>query len=150
MKTIKFIPLMVFVLMAMPIERQSHEKEKSMETDSIVLTIEGGRTFTATLADNSSANALKELLTKGNIAVEMEDYGNMEKVGPIGTSLPRNDRQTTTGPGDIILYQGKYLVIYYDTNSWNFTRLGKIDNVTQAVLKSALGEGGVRVTLSLE
>ena len=99
---------------------------------------------------------------KGNIAVEMEDYGNMEKVGPIGTSLPRNDRQTTTGPGDIILYQGKYLVIYYDTNSWNFmviyydtnswnfTRLGKIDNVTQAVLKSALGEGGVRVTLSLE
>ena len=87
---------------------------------------------------------------KGNITVEMEDYGNMEKAGPIGTSLPRNDRQTTTGPGDIILYQGKYLVIYYDTNSWNFTRLGKIDNVTQAVLKSALGEGGVRVTLSLE
>ena len=150
MKTIKFIPLMVFVLMAMPTEGQSHEKEKSMKTDSIVLTIEGGRTFTATLADNSSANALKELLAKGNIAVEMEDYGNMEKVGPIGTSLPRNDRQTTTGPGDIILYQGKYLVIYYDTNSWNFTRLGKIDNVTQAELKSALGEGGVKVTLSLE
>lgn len=150
MKTIKFIPLLVFVLMAMPIEGQSHEKEKNMKTDSIVLTIEGGRMFTATLADNSSANALKELLAKGNITVEMEDYGNMEKVGPIGTSLPRNDRQTTTGPGDIILYQGKYLVIYYDTNSWNFTRLGKIDNVTQAVLKSALGEGGVRVTLSLE
>ena len=113
MKTIKFIPLMVFVLMAMPTEGQSHEKEKSMKTDSIVLTIEGGRTgqshekeksmktdsivltieggrtFTATLADNSSANALKELLAKGNITVEMEDYGNMEKVGPIGTSLPR-------------------------------------------------------------
>ena len=90
MKTIKFIPLMVFVLMAMPTEGQSHEKEKSMKTDSIVLTIEGGRTFTATLADNSSANALKELLTKGNIAVEMEDYGNMEKAGPIRLSLPQS------------------------------------------------------------
>ena len=118
--------------------------------NSIRLTLENGTAFTVTLADNSSAEALKNLLAEGGLTIEMSDYGNMEKVGPIGTSLPRNDRQTTTGPGDIILYQGKYLVIYYDTNSWNFTRLGKIDNVTQAVLKSALGEGGVRVTLSLE
>lgn len=74
----------------------------------------------------------------------------MEKVGPLGTSLPRNDRQTTTGPGDLILYQGKYLVIYYAANSWSLTRLGKIDSVSGSELKAALGEGDVTVTLSLE
>lgn len=121
-----------------------------MKTDSIVLTIEGCRTFTATLAENSSAEALKALLAEDDLAIEMSDYGNMEKVGPIGQSLPRNDEHITTSPGDLILYQGINLVIYYATNTYNFTRLGKIDNVTQAVLKSALGEGGVRVTLSLE
>lgn len=121
-----------------------------METNSIKLTIRGGETFTATLVDNSSTRALKEQLAKGDITVEMEDYADMEKVGSLGISLPRNDCRTTTGPGDLILYQGHNLVIYYDTNSWNFTRLGKIDNVDGAQLKSALGEGGVTVTLSLD
>ena len=121
-----------------------------MENNTIRLTVEGGKTFIATLADNSSAKALQELLAKGNVTVKMEDYGNMEKVGPLGTALPRNDRPTTTEPGDLILYQGKYLVIYYATNSWNFTRLGKIDHVSGNELKTALGEGDVTVTLSLE
>ena len=121
-----------------------------MKESTIKLRIEGGRTFTATLVNNSSAKALKKLLAQGDITVRMEDYASMEKVGSLGASLPRNDAPTTTAPGDLILYQGHNLVIYYDTNSWNFTRLGKIDNVTQAELKSALGEGGVRVTLSLE
>lgn len=80
----------------------------------------------------------------------MSDYGNMEKVGPIGQSLPRNDQQTTTGPGDVILYQGNSLVIYYDTNSWNFTRIGKIENVTREELLSALGSGSVSVTFFLD
>lgn len=127
-----------------------NQNKTNMESNTIKLTIEGGRTFTATLVDNSSTRALKEQLAKGNITVEMEDYANMEKVGSLGIRLPRNDKQTTTGPGDIILYQGHNLVIYYDTNSWNFTRLGKIDNATQAELKAALGKGDVKVTLSLE
>lgn len=121
---------------------------KKMNT--IKLTIEGGKTFTATLEDNSSTQVLKEQLVKGDIIVEMEDYASMEKVGSLGIRLPRNDRQTTTGPGDLILYQGHNFVIYYDTNSWSFTRLGKIDNATQAELKAALGKGDVRVTLSLD
>ncbi len=119
------------------------------QQEVITLTVEGGKTFTATLVDNSSAEALKALLAKGDITVKMEDYANMEKVGPLGTSLPRNDKQITTGPGDIILYQGKYLVIYYATNSWSLTRLGKINNVSGSELKSALGKGDVTVTLSL-
>lgn len=120
------------------------------EMNTIKLTIEGGQTFTATLVDNSSTQALKEQLAKGDITIEMEDYAHMEKVGSLGIRLPRNDRQTTTAPGDLILYQGHNLVIYYDTNSWNFTRLGKIDNASQAELKAALGKGDVRVTLSLK
>ena len=127
-----------------------NQTNADMENNKIRLTVEGCRTFTATLVDNTSAQALVEQLAKGDITVEMEDYADMEKVGTLGISLPRNDRQTTTGPGDLILYQGHNFVIYYDTNSWNFTRLGKIDNISQTELKAALGEGDVRVTLSLE
>ncbi|MCC8159917.1 MAG: hypothetical protein LIO53_01115 [Oscillospiraceae bacterium] len=106
-------------------------------------------TFTATLADNSSAAAFVELLKDGDITIEMSDYGNFEKVGSLGTTLPRNDEQITTEAGDLILYQGNSITIYYDTNSWNFTRLGKIENVTGEELKAALGSGDVTVTFSL-
>ena len=109
----------------------------------------GDTIFTATLANNSSAEALKKMLANGPITIDMRDYANMEKVGSLGESLPRNDEQITTEPGDIILYQGNALVIYYAPNSWSFTRLGKIDNVTQEQLKAALGTGDVKVTLSL-
>lgn len=110
----------------------------------------GDHTFTAVLADNSSAEALKELLAEGPLTIDMSDYASMEKVGPIGTSLPTNDEQISTGAGDIILYQGNSLVIYYDTNSWNFTRIGKIEDVTQEELLEALGNGDVTVTFSLD
>lgn len=111
-----------------------------------------GKSFTATLVENSSTEALKARLSQGNISIQMNDYGNMEKVGSLGFSLPRNDQQTTTGPGDLILYQGNSFVIYYDTNSWNFTRLGKIDGVStrEQVLDLLDGKGGTTVTLSLE
>lgn len=103
-----------------------------------------------TSEDNSSAQALRDLLKEGPLTIDMSDYGNMEKVGPIGTSLPTNNEQITTEAGDIILYQGSNLVIYYDTNSWNFTRLGKIKDVTREKLLEVFGSGDVTVTLSLE
>ena len=112
------------------------------------LTINSQTELTATMVDNSSVEALIELLKKNPLTIEMRDYGNMEKVGAIGTTLPRNDEQITASPGDIILYQGNALVIYYAPNSWNFTRLGKIDNITQDELKTVLGDGDVTVTLS--
>ena len=80
---------------------------------------------------------------------KMGDYNNFEKYGAIGTSLPRNDTQITTTAGDIILYQGNQIAIYYDTNSWNFTRLGKVDGVTQAELKRILGKGDVTAVFSV-
>lgn len=89
-------------------------------------------------------------LAQGSVDIRMNDYGDMEKVGSLGFSLPRNDRQTTTSPGDLILYQGNSFVIYYDTNSWNFTRLGKVDGVSSRneMLDLLGGKGEVTVTLS--
>ena len=105
--------------------------------------------LTATLADNSSATAFYQLLEKGPLTVDMHDYGSFEKVGSLGTSLPRNDTQITTTAGDIILYQGNQITIYYDTNNWNFTRLGKVDEITQAELKKILGKGDVTAVFEI-
>ena len=90
-------------------------------------------------------------MAQGSVDIRMNDYGDMEKVGSLGFSLPRNDRQTTTAPGDLILYQGNSFVIYYDTNSWNFTRLGKVDGVSSRneMLDLLGGKGEITVTLSL-
>ncbi len=108
-----------------------------------------GTALTATLADNSSAQALKELLAEGPITIQMHDYGNFEKVGPLGQSLPTNNEQIHTQAGDLILYQGDQFVIYYDTNTWNFTRLGRINHVSAQELREVLGDGDVSVTLSI-
>ena len=100
-------------------------------------------------AENSSAEAFIELLRENDMTVEMHDYGDFEKVGPLGISLQQNNEQITTEPGDVILYQGDQITIYYDENSWNFTRLGKVQGVSQDELKELLGNGDVTVTFSL-
>lgn len=132
-------------------EEDNDEKGEIMEKNKIKLTV-NGKSFTATLEENSSAEALRQLLEKGDLSIRMNDYGDMEKVGSLGTSLPRNDRQTTTQPGDLILYLGNSFVIYYDTNSWNFTRLGRLDGVStrQEVLELLGGKGDITVTLSVK
>ncbi len=109
----------------------------------------GNHTLTATLADNSSAKAFAELLSNGPVTVDMQDYGNFEKVGDLPSSLPRNDTSITTEPGDIILYQGNKITIYYNTNSWSFTRLGKVEGVTPAELRIILGKGNVKAVFTL-
>lgn len=111
----------------------------------------GSVTKTATLAINSSTQALVAQLQKGDITYEASDYGNFEKVGTLGYTFPQNNTQISTEPGDLILYQGSALCIYYDTNSWDFTRIGKLDNMTQADIKTWVNAGGgsVIVTLSL-
>lgn len=119
------------------------------ETNQMYIQV-GDALLTATLADNSSAEALQDLLKKGPLTIDMSDYENFEKVGSLGTTLPRNDEQITTSAGDIILYQGNQITIYYAQNSWNFTRLGKINDITAQRLRDILGTGDVRVTLSLE
>ena len=106
-------------------------------------------TFTATLEENSSAKAFAEFLTQGDLTLDMHDYGSFEKVADLPRSFPRNDTQIDTDAGDIILYQGNSITIYYDKNSWNFTRLARIDNVNKKRLQQILGKGNVKATLSI-
>lgn len=109
-------------------------------TASVVMEV-NGNIFYPQLADNSSAEAFFEKLQEGKLQLELHDYGNFEKVGPLPWELPANDEEITTVPGDIILYQGNQITIYYDQNTWNFTRLGRIDNVTKEKLLEAFGDG---------
>ena len=116
----------------------------------LYLTI-GGITKTATMVSNSSTEAMVAQLQQGDITYEAHDYGNFEKVGALGYTFPENNEQINTVPGDLILYQGSNLCIYYDTNSWNFTRIGRLDNMTQAEIKTWVNASGdnVSVTLSI-
>lgn len=135
----------------------SEDAEESGKPDSTLLnTAEdtmyimiGEHTLTVKMADNSSGEALLALLKDGDITVNAHDYGSFEKVGSLGTKLPTNDEQITTEPGDVILYQGNQITVYYDTNSWNFTRLGRVQGVTAEELKGILGAGDVTMVLSL-
>lgn len=125
---------------------QAPEVEPTQEESTLKITV-GEYEFLATFEDNSSAEEFRELLSQGPLTIEMKDYGGFEKLGPLGTELTRNDRQITTEPGDVILYQGNQITIYYGTNSWNFTRLARIDDPSE--LKEKLGSGSISVTFSL-
>ena len=124
--------------------------DKAEIQNNIMYLYIGNKVLTATLVDNSSTRALIALLSERDITINMKDYGNFEKVASLNTSLPQNNEQITTQSGDLILYQGNQFVIYYDHNSWNFTRLGKINNISQQELKAILGIGDVTVRLSLK
>lgn len=126
--------------------QQPQEVPAGQEGSGLKITV-GDCELQATFEDNSSAEEFRELLEEGPLTIEMEDYGGFEKVGPLGTSLSRNDTQITTQPGDVILYQGNQITIYYGTNSWSFTRLARIDDPSG--LQEKLGEGTVSVTFSL-
>ena len=111
-------------------EKNTESQEGTDEMGKLIIEVNGHR-LVATLADNSSVDALRDLLADGPVTIDM------------------NDEQISTDYGDLILYLGKRFVIYYDKNSWDFTRLGHIDDITQDELKSILGEGDVTATLSL-
>ncbi len=131
-----------------PVESITQSTEQEVTEMKMKIQV-GDTTFTATLAENSSVEALKELMAEGPLTLNMSDYANMEKGADLGVTLPQNNEQMNTQAGDIILYQGRTFVIYYDTNSWSLTPIGKIDNVDAESLRTALGAGDVTVTLSL-
>ena len=108
-----------------------------------------GRTLVATLEGNASAQAFAALLAEGPLVVNLDDYANMEKVGTLPRSLPRSDARIDARPGDIILYQGNQITVYYGSNSWNFTRLAHVEGATADQMRAFLGEGAVDVTFSL-
>lgn len=127
----------------------SSSENESVEDTAMKMKIEvNGSLFTATLADNAASDALADWVEEGPVTLELSDYAGFEKVGPLGRSLPASDSQTTTHAGDIVLYQGDQIVLFYGSNSWSYTRLGRIDDLTG--WEDALGGGDVTITLSLE
>lgn len=108
----------------------------------------GDTIFSATLEENVAVSALVDMMRESPVVLQMSDYSGFEKVGPLGTSLPADNNQTTTHAGDIVLYNGNQIVIFYGSNSWSYTRLGHIDDL--AGWEEALGNGDVTVTFSLE
>lgn len=117
------------------------------KTQTLIMKI-GNKAVDVTWEDNASVEELKEL-AKSGLTIKMSKYGGFEQVGSIGKSITSNDKQTKTAPGDIVLYTGNKLVVFYGSNSWAYTRLGKI-NMSKKELKDLLGKGNVTVTLTLE
>ena len=101
-----------------------------------------------TWENNASVKELEELAADG-LTISMSMYGGFEQVGSIGKSIARDDKQTTTASGDIVLYSGNQLVIFYGSNSWAYTKIGKI-NLTEKELTNLLSNGDVTITLSME
>ena len=108
----------------------------------------GDAVFSATLEENEAAASFVKMMRENPVSIQMSDYSGFEKVGFLGASLPVNNSQITTYAGDIVLYNGNQIVIFYGSNSWSYTRLGHVDDLTG--WEEALGNGNVTVTFSLE
>lgn len=120
----------------------SAKKEEYMKMQLSV----NGHLFTATMADNKAARNFYEMVEESPISIRLQDYSGFEKVGPLDMELPRSDRQTSTQSGDIMLYAGDQIVVFYGSHSWSYTRLGKVDDLDG--WEEALGRGAVTVTFS--
>lgn len=142
----------IFIFMVAALVRFAMPAQNTISTmESKFVISANGKELTASFADNSSAAAFRDLISDAPLIVEMDDYGDFEKVGSLGHDLPTNDTRITTRPGDVILYLGSNITIYYDVNTWTFTRLGEIDgNPTRGSILSVLGSGKVNVTFSLK
>lgn len=126
---------------------EDNDREEENMDRKMIVEVNGNR-FTAALENNEAVDTLVEMMQENPIIIQMRDYSGFEKVGNLGTDLPASNRQTTTQAGDIVLYQGNQIVIFYGSNSWSYTRLGRIEDLTG--WENALGDGDVTVTFSLE
>lgn len=156
MKLIEIIISIVILLMSSacgdPASRGSGTSTSYVrEVSQMEITIDvNGNKLTAALADSTAAKELAEKLKAGSVTVTLNEYGGFEKVGDLPWSLTKSDKQVSTEPGDIMLYQGDQMTIFYNSNSWSYTKLGSIENTTQEELESLFGEGDITVTLSLK
>lgn len=119
-------------------------------TQKLYITI-GNQTQSVSLVDNAATQELVSRLQSGDINVTLDSNGSFEIWGPLGFSLPASNQQITAQPGDVILYSGSNICIFCGTNSWSYTRLGKIDGLSESELRSFLkiGQSNITVKLSL-
>ena len=146
---IRIFVIMLVVVLALYLFTPFGFFNLKLEGEYQVKIIVNGQELTATMENNTSAQAFRRILERGPKTIKMRDYASMEKVGMLWKGLPTNNEQITTEAGDIILYMGSSLVVYYDRNSWNFTRMGHINEVTQDELKKILGNGSVTMEFEL-
>ena len=124
------------------------EEDEPMQEKSLKMTI-GDTAVEVEWEKNESVEALAELAETEPLVIEMSMYGGFEQVGSLGESLPRNDVQTTTEAGDIVLYSGNQIVVFYGSNSWAYTRLGHITDKTAEEMAELLSGGDVTITISM-
>ena len=130
-------------------EAKGSETVEDRENEESVMTMKIGESpVQVDWEDNESVEALKSLAKQGDITIQMSMYGGFEQVGSLGESLPRNDKQTTTKSGDIVLYSGNQIVIFYGSNSWAYTRLGHISDKDESQMEELLSNGDETVTIS--
>ncbi len=130
--------------------REGVSQANEEEGDTVITVRVNGTELRVHPEQNSSSQALVEKLRESPVTMNLSDFGGFEKVGNLPWSLPTNDKQITTKPGDVILYQGDKLTIYYATNTWNFTRLGYIEGVSADELRDILGSDDVVAELSVD
>ena len=142
--------LAVVALFAASCASEEVQAQTTSSDMKINITIEG-KTMPVNLVDNEATRTLVAALQELPITYEADDYGGFEKVGYLGCSLPTNNQQITTEAGDVILYSGNQIVLFYGSNSWSYTRLGRIEYSTIDELKSFLkaGQGRISVKLSV-
>ncbi len=134
-------------------EETQGETSKDTEEEPAVKTLTlkiGGTTVSVDWEENESVAALAELVKDEPLTIQMSMYGGFEQVGSIGKGLPRNDVQTTTQAGDIVLYSGDQIVVFYGSNSWAYTRLGHVSDKSASQMKDLLGNGNVTIEISME
>ena len=124
------------------------EEDEPMQEKSLKMSI-GDTAVEVEWEDNESVEALAKLAETEPLVIEMSMYGGFEQVGSLGESLPRNDKQTTTEAGDIVLYSGNQIVVFYGSNSWAYTRLGHVADKTADEMAELLSGGDVTVTISM-
>ena len=126
-------------------EPSEHADEKTFELQMTI----GNTPVSVDWEDNEAVEALKDLCRNQPLTIQMSMYGGFEQVGPIGTSLPQNDMRTTTSAGDIVLYSGDQMVVFYGSNSWAYTRLGHITDRSAEDMADLLSNGDTVITISL-
>ena len=129
-------------------DTESENGEETGEQTEMKMNVQvGDYTFTATLEKNTAVEELVDMMKEGPVTISMGDYSGFEKVGSLGRSLTTSNSQTTTDAGDIVLYNGNNIVMFYGTNSWSYTRIGKIDDLTD--WNKALGSGSITAVFTL-
>lgn len=140
-RIIQIVILISLIIFIAYFVKRDDEKVIIDEIKKITITVNDDRELICELENNSSAEAFYKRLKKESITINAHDYGNFEKVGDLEFELPRNDKTMETKSGDLILYQGNKITLYYDTNKWSFTKLGHVTNVDSFELKELLGNG---------